>query len=163
MRRFADCGPGQRHSPSTFCEYKLHTLDEQHLLVIVDFFQLDFDDLALRGRNGSADEGGFDGELAMAAVDEDQQLHAARAAVVEERIEGGANGAAGVEHVVDQDDVAAVDIEAERAGNDDGAHIARGEVVAIEADVEDAGIDRMLFDAGDEGGRGAGRWGRRGA
>ena len=36
----------------------------------------------------------------MAAVDEDEQLHALGAALVEESVERGADGAAGVEHVV---------------------------------------------------------------
>ena len=56
----------------------------------------------------AADEPGFDGQFAMAAVDQHQQLHARRAAVVEQRVERRADGAAGVQHVVHQDDVLAL-------------------------------------------------------
>ena len=38
----------------------------------------------------------------MAAVDKYSQLHAARPAVVEEGVESGANGAAGVKHIIHQ-------------------------------------------------------------
>ena len=86
----------------------------------------------------------------MTAIDEHEQLHAPRASVIEEGIEGGANGAPGVEHIVDQDHVAAVDVEAERAGDDNGANIARGKIVAIEADVEDTGVDGVLLDTADQ-------------
>ena len=127
----------------------------EHLLVVVDFLQLDFDNLALRGGDGTAHKRCLDGQLAMTAIDEHQELDAAGTAMIEEGVEGGANGAAGVEHVVDEDDVAAVDVEAERAGDDDGADVAGGEVVAIEADVEDAGVDGVLLDAGDERAPGA--------
>ena len=63
----------------------------------------------------SADIGGLDGQLPMAAVDEYRQLHAARAAVIEQGVERGADGAAGIEHVVAQDHVAAFDVEADGA------------------------------------------------
>ncbi len=45
----------------------------------------------------------------MAAVDEDGELDGAGAADAAEGVEGGADGAAGEEHVVDEDDEAAVD------------------------------------------------------
>src|SRR5262250_3645242 len=45
---------------------------------------------------------GANRQLAMSAVDEDGELHAARPAEVHERVERGAHRAAGVEHVVDQ-------------------------------------------------------------
>ena len=86
----------------------------------------------------------------MAAIDQDKELDAAGAAMIEEGVESGADGAACVEHIVDQDDVASVDIEAEGAGNDNGANVARGEIVTIEADVEDAGIDWVLLNGADE-------------
>ena len=45
----------------------------------------------------------------MAAVDEDRQLDALGTAVVEERLDRGANRPPRVENVVDEDDEAAVD------------------------------------------------------
>ena len=47
---------------------------------------------------------GADRQLAVAAVGQHGQLHAPRAAVVEQRVDRRAHGAAGVEHVVHQDD-----------------------------------------------------------
>ena len=71
-----------------------------------------------RGLHHAADEARFDGQLAMAAVDQHQQLHARRAAVVEQRVERGADGAAGVEHVVHQDDVFALHRKRDLGGAD---------------------------------------------
>ena len=51
-----------------------------------------------------ADVVGPDRQLAMAAVDDDGELHGVRPAVVVERVERGAHRAAGEEHVVDQHD-----------------------------------------------------------
>ena len=58
---------------------------------------------------------GLNGQLAMPAIDQHEQLHTARASVVKQRIERGANGAARVQHVVHQDDVASVDVETDVA------------------------------------------------
>ena len=95
--------------------------DEDDLFVVVDFAEFDFDDFAAGGGDGAADELGFDGEFAVAAVDEDEELDALGAAVVEEGIEGGTDGASGVEDVVHKNDVAAGDVEAELALVDGGA------------------------------------------
>ena len=47
-----------------------------------------------RGLHRAADEARLDRQLAMAAVDQHQQLHARRPAVIEQRVQRGANGAA---------------------------------------------------------------------
>ena len=130
--------------------------DEEDLLLAVDLAEFDLDDLAGGGGDVATGVGGLDGEFAVAAVDEDEELDAFGAAVVEEGVERGADGAAGVEDVVEQDDVAAVDVEADRAGGDDGAVALGGEVVAVEADVEDAGVDGVFFDGGEEDGEALG-------
>ena len=59
----------------------------------------------------AADEGGFDGKLAVPAVDQDAEANAFRAAQVEQAVHRGANRAAGVEHVVDDDQIAVIDRE----------------------------------------------------
>ena len=69
-----------------------------------------------------ADEVGADRQLAVAAVDQDREPDRLRAAEVVERVQRGADGAAGVEHVVDQHDDLAVDA----AGRDLGAAAGRG-------------------------------------
>ena len=52
---------------------------------------------------------GADGKFAVAPVDQDGQAHDARPAEVHERVQGGADGAAGVQDVVDQDNNLVVD------------------------------------------------------
>ena len=64
---------------------------------------------AADGRQVLADVVGADRQLAVAAVDQDGQLDRARPAEVAERVERGADGAAGEQHVVDEDDDLAVD------------------------------------------------------
>ena len=66
---------------------------------------------ASRGLHHASHEARFDRQFAMAAVDQHQQLHPRRPAVIEQRVERGANGPAGVEHVVHQDDVLALHAE----------------------------------------------------
>src|SRR6266404_6597275 len=78
----------------------VRTLNQQNFFRAVHFLELHFDDLAVGGLHNAAHEGGLDGQLAMAAINQAAKLHAARPAVVKERVERGARGAAGVEHVV---------------------------------------------------------------
>ena len=56
------------------------------------------------GRQVLAHEVGPDRQLAVAAVDEDRELHRAGPAELVERVERGAHRATGVEHVVDEHD-----------------------------------------------------------
>ena len=58
--------------------------------------------LGATGREVLADEVGADRQLPVAAVDEHGELHGARPAVLGDGVEGGAHGAAGVQHVVDE-------------------------------------------------------------
>src|SRR5579883_1990310 len=62
-------GPGSC-SLSGFGTFGLvHALDEQHFLLAVDFLEFHFDDLFSAGLDGASDVAGFDGELAVSAVD----------------------------------------------------------------------------------------------
>ena len=81
----------------------------------------------------------------MAAVDQHGQLHAGRAADVHQRVERGADGAAGEQHVVDEHDRHAVDIERDLGGMYFGAEI-RSEIVAVQADVQPAQGDLHPLD-----------------
>ena len=78
-----------------------------------------------RGRQVLADVVGAERQLAVAAVAEDRELHPLGAAVVEEGIDRGPDGAAGEEDVVDEDDGAAREVEVDVGGVDDGLR-ARG-------------------------------------
>ena len=90
----------------------------------------------------------------MAAVDEHGELHALRTAVVEDRLDRRSDRAARVEDVVDQDDGLALEGKVEPGRLDDGLRVgpllgAKGDVVAVEGDVEGAGRDaraRVLLD-----------------
>ena len=91
---------------------------------------------------------GRDGQLAVSTVDEDGKLDAGGTAVVDEFVEGGADGAAGEKDIVKEDDVRSLDREG-KVGAADGSNRAKVvEVVAVEGDIE--GAERGLASAGVE-------------
>ena len=92
---------------------------DRHLVDPVDLLEADVDPLLAGGRQVLADVVGADRQLAVAAVAEHRQLHPARPAVVEERLDRGADGAAGEEDVVDEDDGALGEVEVDVGGVDD--------------------------------------------
>src|ERR687888_208840 len=102
------------------------------------------DALLARGREVLADVVGADRQLAVAAVDEHGELHARGPAVVEEGVDRGPDRAPRVEHVVDEDDRAALERELELRGADDRLRVERRlaaahlDVVAVEGDVDRA-------------------------
>src|SRR5438876_801749 len=93
----------------------LSGLPDDHSIASVDLLDLDGDNLGSRGRHVLADEIGLDRQLAMSTIDEDRKLDRAWAAIVHEGVQRGADGASGVEHVVDEDDVGAVDVPGQRS------------------------------------------------
>lgn len=135
----------------------LGAFGEDDFVAVVHFAEADFDDLVARGLVGAADVSGFDGKLAMSAVNEDEQRDAARTALVENGVERGAGGASGVENVVHDDDVAAIDIEADGRGGNDGLFAMCGKVVTIIADVEAANVNRLLLQHGERFGNAPGQ------
>ena len=106
-------------------------------LAEVDAVVVDVDDLVAAGREVLADVVGPDRQLAVAAVDHHRQLHRPGPAVVVEGVEGGPDRAAGEEHVVDEDDDRAVDVEGD-VGDRLGQDRPQADVVAVEGDVERA-------------------------
>src|SRR5690606_11948544 len=76
-------------------------------------------------------------------------LHGARASQVVEGVQGGADRAAGEEHVVDEDYGPPVDAFGGNVGAAEGAGRGEPQVVAVHGDVEGAPGDRALFDAFD--------------
>ena len=109
--------------------------------------ELHLDALVARGRQVLADVVGADRQLAVAAVGEHGELDARRAAVLEQRVDRGADRAAGVEDVVDEDHRAALELEVELRVADDRLPPARRlavadvDVVAVEGDVELAEVE----------------------
>ena len=119
--------------------------------------------LAATGRDVLADVVGADRQLAVAAVDEDRELHGAGPAEVAERVERGADGAAGEEHVVDEDDEPAVDAVGGMSVSSSARRALEPQVVAVERDVERAGRRRSTpSKACDPGGQPAGERGAAG-
>src|SRR5581483_6180889 len=121
----------------------LLTLGQKHDTVdLVDFQQLDLHALVARGGQVLADVVGADRQLAVAAVGEDGELYARRPAVLEQRVDRGADRATRVEDVVDEDDGAPLELEVEpRLAHDRLRPLRRArathvDVVAVEGDVE---------------------------
>src|SRR5262249_36184790 len=98
---------------------------EQDLVDLVDFHELHLDALGARGREVLADVVGADRQLAVAAVDEHGELDAIGAAVVEQRLDRGADRPSGVEDVVDEHDRLPLEREVERRRADDRLRVAR--------------------------------------
>ena len=103
------------------------------------------DDLVARGREVLAHVVGANRELAMAAVDEDCQPDRHRPPLVGDRVERGAHGAAGVEHVVDEHDGVAAHLRQRVAALHDRGMRDPRQVVAIEGDVERPDRDRCTL------------------
>ena len=110
---------------------------------------LSLDPLDQRGRQVLADEVGPDRQLAVAAVDQDRQPHGAGPADVVERVEGGPDGPAGEEHVVDQDHDLAVDAAGRDLGRQQRPGRLEPQVVAVHRHVERADRDVVPLDRGD--------------
>ncbi len=108
---------------------------------------------AIRSRGRQRDPGdragGLDRQLAAAAVDQHRQGDARRPAEVVELVDRRADRPPGVEHVVDQDDVPALDLERQLGVAGAGGEAAAGEVVAVQRARDHAGL------AGEAAGRAA--------
>ncbi len=118
----------------------------------------DLDGLPALRRHDLAHVVGLDGQLAMPAVHEHRELNPPRTPEVHERVEGGAHGAPGVEHVVHQHERAVRDVEGQVRLSHRDPRPAREGVVAIEGDVERAHRHVQPFGLADDGGEAAGQW-----
>src|SRR3989442_12256519 len=101
--RFGGGAGGRRSSRMTLISPIVGLLrfrDQEDAVDLVDLDELHLDALVARGREVLADVVGADRELSVAAVDEHRELDARRAAVVEQRLDRGADRPAGVEDVV---------------------------------------------------------------
>jgi hypothetical protein len=120
------------------CGFGGGAFDEKHFFDAVDFLELHFDNFDVGGLDDAADKFSFDRELAVPAVDEDEELDARGTAVVEKGVQCGANGAAGVEHVIHQNDVFAGDRKRNVRGTHNGFDTHGAEIVAVEVNIENA-------------------------
>ena len=96
-----------------------------------------------------------DRQFATAAVGQHGQFDGARATVVEQFVDRRPRRAAGVEHVIDQDDVAAFDIEGNHRRPALRVQALLGEIVAVEGNVDQADLlgqaEQFLEALGDPG------------
>ena len=83
---------------------------KQHTVTAVNVREQHRHVLASGGGEVFAHIVGADGELPVPPVDQHRQLHRVGSAQVAEGVSGGADGTAGKQHVVDQDDIGAVDL-----------------------------------------------------
>src|SRR5690606_3841518 len=96
---------------------------------------------------------GPDGQLAMTAVHHDRVLDGGRPAHVDDRVERRPGGAAREQHVVNQDDASAVDVEVDLGALDHRLQRDLGEVVAVQGDVQLADQGPGALEPFDEGGQ----------
>jgi hypothetical protein len=130
-------------------------LGDEDAVDLVHLDELDLHALVAGGWQVLADVVGADRKLSVAAVGEDGELDALRAAVAEERLDRGPDRAAGVEDVVDEHARHPLEREVERGRADERlgvpGRLARADVdvVAVKRDVELAERDLGSAQLGD--------------
>ena len=90
---------------SWFRAAALILLDEQHLLHIVNLLKFDLDDLVLCGLHHTPHKSRLNRKLTPSAVNQHIELNACGAALVEESVKRGANSAACIQHIIEQDEL----------------------------------------------------------
>src|SRR5260370_29628078 len=88
--------------PRSVIDSRLLLIDRNSVLAVL-FAQQDAHAFGAAGGKVATDEVGPHRKLAVSAIHEHSQLHRARAAAVPAAVQGGADGSAGVEEVVDVD------------------------------------------------------------
>src|SRR5256885_5717049 len=128
----------------------LDFFDQQDFFRVVGLAKLHFNDFAIVGLNVTADVGGFDGQFAMAAINQHAELNAARAAMIEQRVKRGARCAAGIEHVVAEDDTLLRHRHADFALLHQRLWTDGGKVIAIKRDIQGSNRHWHFFDLLDQ-------------
>src|SRR6266404_1523627 len=103
-----------RHTPQFYpsCQQlAIDAVNKHHTLFAVYFAQPHLDDLGVAGLYHASGKLRLDGHLAMSAVDQHAKRNALRTAQVKKTVHRRANGAACVQHVVNQHQVHIVDAE----------------------------------------------------
>src|SRR5689334_3247226 len=124
-------------------------------VAVVELLDEDVDALTLADLHRLADDVGLDRQLASPAVDQHREADAPGSAEIRQLVERCTDGAARVEHVIDDDDVLVVDRPWKVGWPDDGSRPDGLEVVTVERDVERAAGDvdvLAIVDVADEAG-----------
>ena len=93
------------------------------------------------GRHVQTHHVGLDGNLAMAAIDQDRQADARRSTQVADGIQGCANRPACEQDIVHQHDLGPIEVKRDIGPSQHGPALRLPEIVAIERDVDGADID----------------------
>src|ERR1700735_4398654 len=115
-----------------------NTIDEDDTFLAVNLLQANFHYFGVARFHGSTNERRFDRQFSMAAVDQHTKADALGAAEIEEAVHGGTDGAAGVQHVVDDYQIAVIDREIDLVGMNDWLRTHGRKVVAIQRYIESA-------------------------
>src|SRR5438128_6504480 len=113
-------------------------LHQQDLFRIVQFAELDFDDLIAGGLHLASDEAGLDGYLTVSTVAKRAELHFAGASFAEQSIHCGPRGTPGVKNVIHENDVLARDWEIDFCFLHDRLRAECGEIITVKRDIEHA-------------------------
>lgn len=109
---------------------------QEYAVVAVDFLEADLNDVGFIGVDFDGDVICLNGIFVHAAVYEGEEADEFWAAEIDYLVEGGADGAAGEEDVVYEDDFLSGYVEAYVCAADDGLGAEGAEVVAVEGDVD---------------------------
>src|SRR5262249_30048236 len=130
------------HSPESKEHRGIHLrrlpVNQHDALFVINLVQPHFDDFGVAGLHRAPDELSFDGHFAVAAVNQNAKSDALRAAEVEKTIHSRANSAAGVKHVVNENEVHAVDGKGNVGGLQHGLRRDLRKVIAIKSNVQRA-------------------------
>ncbi len=107
---------------------------------------MDIDAFFQTGGNIFADKVGFDGQFAMATIDQDGKLNAGGPAKIVEGVERSAGGASAEQNIIDQDDRLFVKVERDFGGVDVWGGVL-AEIVPVHADIQCAHWDRVAPNA----------------
>src|SRR5512140_1874435 len=136
----------RRSFRSSLIIFGLHDL---HAIGAVLLLHVHRDHLAPAGGHVLSDVVGPDRQLAMSPVDQDGELDRPRPPEIDQLVERGPHGSPGVEHVIDKDDVAVLDVDRDLGGADHRSVTDRLKVVTIESDVEHPERDLDPFEFAD--------------
>src|SRR4030095_3717414 len=125
---------------------KLGFLDEQDAFFLIDFGELHFDDLVVRCLHRLSNIIGFDGKLPMAPVNQNAELNELGSSIVKQGIHGRANCTSCVQHVVHEHDREIRDRKVNLRALNHRLSRDRGEVVAVEIDIQISNPYLFLFE-----------------
>jgi hypothetical protein len=123
----------------------IYALYKQDSLGAVHFLKFYFHDFATRGLHHPADVSGFNGKLAVAAVNQYKQLHARGPSMIKQRIQRGPNRPARVEDVIHEHDISSNYRKPNLVRMQDRPLAHSRKIVAVEVDVQDSNGNLQTF------------------